>query len=275
MVLSGRPMSDNQIGLYLRRLQLGNRALAADLASLRLLQNTHLRFIPYENFDCLHGRVATLRHSDMFRKLILHNRGGICFELNGLYNWLLESLGFQVVSFAARFIDKLVHYQLRRHRLLCVGLGEERYISDVGVVRESPRLPLLLEEGLEQGDGVSVYKFTKDPFFGWLLWQKEPRKPWKQVLGFTEEPQLDQDFILPSFWCDAHPDSPFNKHKLLSIFREDCNINIQGNYLKFYLGGRVRYRYPISDGQELKSLLWEYFGVSVDYPLRNEGMDED
>ncbi len=273
--LSGRPMTDHQISLYLRRLQLGERPLRPDLNGLRLLQNTHLRFIPYENFDCLHGKCATLRHSDMFRKIILHNRGGICFELNGLYNWLLCSLGFTVTSFAARFIDKLAPYQLRRHRLLCVSFGDERYISDVGVVKESPRVPLLLEEEKIQDDGVSSYKFTKDPFFGWLLWQKEPRKPWKTVLGFTEEPQLDKDFILPSFWCDAHPDSPFNKHKLLSIFREDCNININRNYLKFYLGGRVKYRYLIKNGQELKSVLWEYFGVSLDYPLKNEGMDEE
>lgn len=273
MKLPGKPMTAVQIGQYLHKLQLDNLNPAADLATLAKLQDANLKFIPYENFDCLNGKITSLKHEDMFNKMILHNRGGICFELNGLYNWLLESLGFDVTSFAGRFIDKLDVYQLRRHRNMCVALNGKRYITDVGVNSESPRVPLELTENLIQNDGISQYKFTRDEFWGWLLWQKEARKPWKRMLGFTEEPQIDNDYILPSFWCDAHPDSPFNKNKKLSIFREDCNITIRGNFLKFYLGGKVKYRYRIRTGAELKEVLWEYFGVNVEYRLKDDGID--
>lgn len=271
--LHTRKMRKTQIEQYMRRLQLWDWQPQADLVTLRLLQDAHLRMIPYDNFDCLNGRISSLDHQEMFNKMILHNRGGICFELNGLYNWLLESIGFEVVSFAGRFIDKVEPYQLRRHRLQCVTLEDKRYITDVGVNSESPRMPLELAENLVQDDGISQYKFTRDDFWGWLLWQKEARKPWKRMLGFTEEQQIDKDFILPSFWCDAHPDSPFNKNKKLSIFREDCNITIRGNYMKFYLGGRVKYRYKISTGEELKEVLWEYFGINVEYRLKGDGID--
>lgn len=266
-------MTAVQIKQYLHKLQLNDFAPAADLASLKKLQDAHLKMIPYENFDCLNGKITSLKHEDMFNKIILHNRGGICFELNGLYNWLLLSLGFNVVSFAGRFIDKINVYQLRRHRTMCVSLNGKRYITDVGVNSESPRCPLELTENLIQSDGISQYKFTKDEFWGWLLWQKEKNKPWKRMLGFTEEPQLDKDFSMAAFWCDAHPDSPFNKNKNLSIFREDCNITIRGNYLKFYLGGRVKYRYHIRTGADLKEVLWEYFGLNIDYPLKDDGID--
>ncbi len=275
MKQESKSMKPQQIRQYLHKLQLNDLQPAADLKTLQKLQDAHLKYIPYENFDCLNGRITSLRHEDMFRKIILHNRGGICFELNGLYNWLLESLGYQVTSFAGRFIDKLEVYQLRRHRNMCIQLEGKRYITDVGVNSESPRQPLELTENLIQSDGISQYKFTKDPFWGWLLWQKEKGKPWKRMLGFTEEPQLDKDYILPSFWCDAHPDSPFNKNKNLSIFREDCNITIRKNFLKFYLGGRVKYRYNIRTGAELKEILWEYFGINVEYPLKDEGIDFD
>ena len=269
----GKPLTQKQIQTYLRKLQLGAMEPLPDLDTLTKLQYAHLKMIPFDNFDILNGRITSLDRKHLYDKIIMHNRGGICFELNGLYNWLLESLGFQVESYASRFIDKLDPFQLRRHRVLCVTLGDQRYLTDVGVNSESPRIPLLMEENLEQSDGISQYKFQKEEFYGWVLWQKEKRKPWRRLIGFTEEPQMDKDYILPCFWCDAHPDSPFNKGKTLSIFRDDCNITIRGNLLKFYLGGRVKYRYDIKSGEELKAILWEHFGINVEYPLRNEGLD--
>lgn len=271
--INGRPMKKLQIQQYLRKLQLNDFEPTVNLATLTKLQDAHLKYIPYENFDCLNGKITSLKRQDMFNKVIMHNRGGICFELNGLYNWLLESLGFDVTSYSARFIDKMETYQLRRHRVMCVTLGEKRYLTDVGVNSESPRVPLEITEGLIQSDGISQYKFTRSEFWGWLLWQKERGKIWKRLFGFTEEPQIDKDFITASFWCDAHPDSPFIKSKKLSIFREDCNITIRGNYLKFYLGGRVKYRYKINTGAELKEILWEYFGINVEYHLKDDGIE--
>lgn len=271
--INGRPMKKLQIYQYLRKLQLNDFEPTVNLATLTKLQDAHLKYIPYENFDCLNGKITSLKRQDMFNKVIMHNRGGICFELNGLYNWLLESLGFEVTSYSARFIDKMETYQLRRHRVMCVTLGEKRYLTDVGVNSESPRVPLEIVDGLIQSDGISQYKFTRSEFWGWLLWQKERGKIWKRLFGFTEEPQIDKDFITASFWCDAHPDSPFIKSKKLSIFREDCNITIRGNYLKFYLGGRVKYRYKINTGAELKEILWEYFGINVDYRLKDDGIE--
>ena len=273
MKLRSKPMTKEQIKQYLHKLQLENFTPRADLATLHKLHDAHLKYIPYDNFDCLNSKITSLKREDMFNKLILHNRGGICFELNGLYAWLLESLGFNFVSFAGRFINKINVYQMRQHRNMCVTIDGKRYITDVGVNSESPRIPLLLEEQRVQSDGISQYKFTRDEFWGWLLWQKEKGKPWKRMLGFTEEPQLEKDYIFPSFWCDAHPDSPFNKEKELSIFREDCNITIRGNFLKFYLSGRVKYRYKIKNGADLKEVLWEYFGINVEYRLKNDGMD--
>lgn len=271
--INGRPMKKLQIQQYLRKLQLNDFEPAVNLATLTKLQDAHLKYIPYENFDCLNGKITSLKRQDMFNKVIMHNRGGICFELNGLYNWLLESLGFDVTSYSARFIDKMETYQLRRHRVMCVALGDKRYLTDVGVNSESPRVPLEITEGLIQSDGISQYKFTRSEFWGWLLWQKERGKIWKRLFGFTEEPQIDKDFITASFWCDAHPDSPFIKSKKLSIFREDCNITIRGNYLKFYLGGRVKYRYKINTGAELKEILWEYFGINVECRLKDDGIE--
>uniref|UniRef100_UPI0040281BAD arylamine N-acetyltransferase family protein n=1 Tax=Phascolarctobacterium faecium TaxID=33025 RepID=UPI0040281BAD len=132
-------MNHWQLCQYLRKLHLPQVVPPPDLATLKLLQDAHLKYVPYENLDILSGRLTSLEHDDMFAKIIMKNRGGICFELNGLYNWLLESLGYKVTSYAARFIDRLEEYQIRRHRVMCIELDDKRYLTDVGVNSASPR----------------------------------------------------------------------------------------------------------------------------------------
>lgn len=273
MQKQSRLLNKWQLCQYLRKLQLPQELLEPNLATLKILQEAHLKYIPYENLDLLVGQLTSLKREVMFEKIIMKNRGGICFELNGLYNWLLESLGFTVKSYAARFIDRLDEIQMRRHRVMCVTIENKRYLTDVGVNSESTRQPLEMIDGLVQSDGISEYKFSNDPFWGWVLWQKEKRKPWKRMFGFTEELQLDMDFIPASIYTDFHPASTLNKTKAISVFREDCNITIRGNLLKFYLGGKVKYRYNILTEAELKSILWEYFGIAIDYRLPNGGID--
>ena len=120
MKLRSKPMTKEQIKQYLHKLQLENFTPRADLATLQKLHDAHLKYIPYDNFDCLNSKITSLRRDKMFDKLILHNRGGICFELNGLYAWLLESLGFNFVSFAGRFINKINVYQMLQNRHMFV-----------------------------------------------------------------------------------------------------------------------------------------------------------
>ena len=103
MKLRSKPMTKEQIKQYLHKLQLENFTPRADLATLQKLHAAHLKYIPYDNFDCLNSKITSLKREDMFNKLILHNRGGICFELNGLYAWLLESLGFNFVMKSLSF----------------------------------------------------------------------------------------------------------------------------------------------------------------------------
>ena len=76
-------MNHWQLCQYLRKLHLPQVVPPPDLATLKLLQDAHLKYVPYENLDILSGRLTSLEHDDMFAKIIMKNRGGICFELNG------------------------------------------------------------------------------------------------------------------------------------------------------------------------------------------------
>ena len=169
--IDNAPMTDDEIMGYMKRIGINN-VLTADLKSLSILQISHLTHIPYENYDSLEHRLTSLNHKELYRKLITEHRGGICFELNGLYAWLLKSIGFDVRSHLSRYIIPEGEIHQRTHRVMTVTIDGERYLTDVGVNSECSRKPLLLAEGLVQSDSISEYRFEKDDFFGWILWQK-------------------------------------------------------------------------------------------------------
>ena len=61
-------MNHWQLCQYLRKLHLPQVVPPPDLATLKLLQDAHLKYVPYENLDILSGRLTSLEHDDMFAK---------------------------------------------------------------------------------------------------------------------------------------------------------------------------------------------------------------
>jgi len=99
--LNGPPMTQAQIDEYLNRIGLSG-PVSLNLAGLTRLHQAHQRSVPFENLDVLAGRPISLEREALFEKIVRQKRGGLCSELNTLYNWLLISLGFQVISYNAR-----------------------------------------------------------------------------------------------------------------------------------------------------------------------------
>lgn len=254
--------TEEQINLYLRRIGCAD-VHAPDLEFLRRLQYNHLLYVPYENLDPMNGVPLSLASEDLFTKIILHDRGGFCFELQGLFCHLLVSLGYRVTQYAGRFMDVPGQIQMRRHRVLVVDLDSRQYVCDVGVRSESPRIPLEFSEGKIQSDAISEYRYHRDSFYGWVLEQKESGKPWKPLLGFTEEVQVNDDYIMPCFFCEKHPDSTFNKFMKISRFTPDSSLTIVENTFKVYRHGCVIKRQVLESRTAVKASLRDTFGISV------------
>lgn len=151
--------------------------------------------------------------------------------------------------------------QMRRHRVLVVQIGNARYLTDVGIRSESPRIPLKLVCDELQTDDICEYRFQRDPFYGWVLCQKERGKQWRTMYGFTEEPQIDEDFVMPSFYCEKHPDSTFNKFMKISIFRGKSNFTLINGIFQEYRDARVQLRKKLISQSEISNILKTYFGL--------------
>jgi N-hydroxyarylamine O-acetyltransferase len=75
-------------------------------APLATLQESHLRTVPFEDYDIHLGVPISLELEDLFFKIVVRRRGGFCYELNGLFSALLEALGHSVVKVSGFGLDE-------------------------------------------------------------------------------------------------------------------------------------------------------------------------
>ena len=62
--------------------------------------------IPFENLDIHNNVPIKLSIEKIFDKVVNQNRGGLCYELNGLFYELLNAIGFDVKIISARVFNQ-------------------------------------------------------------------------------------------------------------------------------------------------------------------------
>ena len=221
--------------------------IVPDSELLCKLQYAHCTAVPYENLDILRGKPLSLDIGDLYEKVVVQHRGGFCFELNGLFAWLLSQLGYEVSEYAARYLRGERDIPMRRHRVMIVRATDGTWLCDVGIGEVCPRWPIRMEEGLVQRQQDEAYRLVRDRFLGWVL-MDEHEGQWRPFYSFTEEPQLPVDFIAPTFYCEKHPDSPFTAQEMFSLKTAHGRITLDGHVFKEFADGRVTAR-ELTDGE--------------------------
>ena len=69
------------------------------------LHKQHVYQIPFENLDIHYKRMFDLDLAKVYQKIITNARGGFCYELNLLFNWLLREIGFSCRIIASQIFD--------------------------------------------------------------------------------------------------------------------------------------------------------------------------
>lgn len=80
--------------------------------------------------------------SDIVEKIVKQNRGGYCYELNGLFSLALEAIGFE---YDMLFVRPRYNYKDRRpktHMILSVKTDITKYLTDLGFGGYGPGYPL-------------------------------------------------------------------------------------------------------------------------------------
>ena len=228
--------------------------------TLRQLQVAHLLSVPFENLSIHSGEPVLLQNEALFEKIVTRRRGGFCCELNGLFAWLLRSLGFRVSMLAAEVMNARGEWGLPfDHMTLLVAL-EEQWLVDVGF-GDSFIDPLRLEPGTEQPQGQRCYRL--DPVDGrFIAMRRGAGGSWTAQYRFDLTPYEFGDYEDMCRYHQTSPQSPFTQNRMCSLATRDGRITISGTRL-IRTTDDVREESQLSSDVDYLNALHKHFGIGA------------
>jgi N-hydroxyarylamine O-acetyltransferase len=247
------------VNAYLERM--GYRgSLEPTVDTLRELQRAHMFNVPFENLDIHNGRFFQIDIPSIYEKIVLRNRGGFCYELNGLFSWLLREMGFDMTLLAGRvFMDGELGLEFG-HMNMLIQL-EERWLADVGF-GDSFVEPLRLDENGEQSQFGRSYQISSSGKEYTLL-LKDPDTEWEPQYVFTLAPHELREWDEMNVWQQTSPDSFFTKKRVCSLATEKGRITLRHTRL-LITENFERQVIKVRDKEEYNRLLREIFGIVLD-----------
>lgn len=130
--------------------------------NLRKLMLHHVLTFPFENIDMhnrMNGKNPTISRqiNDIFHKMVVLNRGGYCYETNGLLGEVMRSLGYKFRTYNAGVLWMKDKKTPPYHLLFVVNLGPDSYLVDAGFGGPGPLEPLLLTKGVKYCYDVQTF----------------------------------------------------------------------------------------------------------------------
>jgi N-hydroxyarylamine O-acetyltransferase len=251
-----------EIDAYLERIGYrGSREPSAE--TLRLLHRAHMLTVPFENLDIALGQPIILSLPSFYDKIVRRRRGGFCYELNGLFGWLLDQLGFAVQLLSARVFDGVQPGPEFDHLVLLIEM-EERLIADVGF-GDSFLEPLRLDAREADGRYGGAYRLTGSDSERVLLRRRE--SDWLPQYFFSLTPRRLVEFKAICQHHQTSPESIFTQKAVCSLAIPGGRITLSNDRLIMTAGGRREER-EVAGGEEYRALLNTYFGIELDKVIR-------
>lgn len=243
------------VDAYLNRLGV-TRPAAADLATLRHLQERHLAAVPFENLSIHLGEHVVLTEDALFDKIVHRRRGGFCYELNGLFVALLRELGYDASLHAAQVFhaDGTPGPPLD-HAAIVVSLAEP-WLVDVGFGRFS-RHPLRLSGVDAQFDADGEFLLLDAPHG-----DIDVLRDGKPQYRLERRPRPLADFVPMAWWQATSPESHFTKSLTCSRPTSQGRVTLSGDRLIETVDG-VRNEMVLTSPDAIRTAYRVYFDISL------------
>jgi N-hydroxyarylamine O-acetyltransferase len=179
-----------KINDYLARFE-GREYKAVTLFNLENLQRLHMLQVPFENLDVIRKVPIYLNLQTIYKKIVTQRRGGYCYELNGLFNWLLTELGYDAHLIAATVRRPNGEWAKADTHAAILTQLDEPYLVDVGF-GDATYLPIPLN-GEEQTDSSGTYRVIQQTVSTFDLERKNDAGI-RTLYRFSTNPKALTDF---------------------------------------------------------------------------------
>lgn len=230
-----------------------------NLEFLKTLHKSHLLHIPFENLDIHYHRRIDLEIRRLYEKIIVHKRGGFCYELNALFLHLLNNLGFDAHLGSARvYKDGNVLSPAFDHMVVFVMLPEGIFLCDVGFGSLFIE-PKSLQKHQPVLDYTRYYLFDSDPDENWILKRSKDGNDYQSVYNFEIKSRELIEFIPKCNFHQESMDSDFKKKKMITQLTQNGRITLTDRKLKITQFGEIQEK-EIMNEDEFFAALEQHFG---------------
>ncbi|NLS11531.1 arylamine N-acetyltransferase [Vibrio sp. SM6] len=247
------------VSQFLARIQYQSKVVHS-VACLDELQLHFIKHVPFENIDIINKTPLNYYPEAAFEKIVTHQRGGVCFELNSLFYWALSQLGFDVTLVEAEmFPGEHMKHQFD-HMALLVNVEQGLYLVDVGNGKHFGA-PLNVALGGESiGEGVRYKVADYHGNYHALCWFED--RDWHYRYVFREIPRNLADFQAASHFTQTSPDSPFTQTLLATKLADFGRLTLSGNTLTTTDTDFKQHKVTIPDN-DIEAILMKRFGLNV------------
>jgi len=233
--------------------------LRPSLQVLKKLQKAHLLKVPFENLDIIAKIPIELNIEKLYKKIVLNNRGGFCYELNGLFFYLLKIIGFKVKMVSARMYNQKNGYGAEfDHMAIITRIKKNDYLTDVGF-GEYAFAPLKIELNTVQEDLRGLFKIEEYDD-NYLLVSKYDTDKWIPEYIFSLQSRELKEYEEMCYYHQTSPDSHFTWKKICSLPIQNGRITITENTFKIK-EGKNHTEQHIENEMKFKKILNDYFNI--------------
>ena len=229
---------------------------------LSALQKKHLLNIPFENLDINYKTPIELDIAIIFEKVVIKKRGGFCYELNGIFHELLNSIGFDVKMISARVFDQAqqIFSPEFDHLAIIAKIDSTDYLVDVGF-GEFAFSPLKVELNTIHNDERGSFRIERYDDLYYKV-AKQSGENWIPEYMFTLRRRDLNEFREMCQYNQTSPLSHFTQNKFCSLATEKGRITVTSNKIKITEGDLIT-ELPVISEEEFLLALENYFQIRL------------
>ena len=245
---------------YLKRIAYDGD-IAPSLSVLEALLAHHVQSVPFENLDVQLGASLTTDPTDAYQKIVVNNRGGWCYEQNGLFGWALTEVGFDVTRVAAAVMRvERGDVALANHLCLLVkpADSDQTFLVDVGFGGSMITPIPLAESDHQQAPFLIGLRKTNDDH--WRFWEDLGKGEFS--FDFQAE-TADEDALSDKCnFLQSDPSSGFVQNLVAQIRLPDQHKTLRGKVFSLATSRGIETTI-LSSADELLAVLRDEFRLDV------------